>query len=140
LRRIEQQYSSLCSALLIGIYWALWHLPLWWITLNLNAGNRFLVLSLASANVVAWSLIFSYLYNRSGQSLPVTILRHATYVAASSQVFAAAPYGQTRLLEISTLLSVCSAMFFGRQLGADQRISSSGEIDEERSCKTRGDV
>jgi len=109
LRRLELCYSKLSSALLIGMYWALWHIPLWWVTLNLAPNYRLPTLSLTSANVVAWSIIFAYLYNRSSRSLPVTIVLHTTYVAASSQVFAAIPHGHMHRIEISTVLSICSA-------------------------------
>lgn len=121
LRKLQLRYSTLWSALIIGAYWAVWHIPLWLLTLNLNPNTRLPVLSLTSASVVAWSIVFAYLYDRSSQSLPATILLHTTYVAASSQVFSAVPYGQLHLIEVSTALSVCVGAITAGYLRTDCR-------------------
>src|SRR2546426_12026158 len=42
-------------------------------------------LLVATLNLTAWSVVFAFLYERSGWSLPVVILLHASYVAASGQ-------------------------------------------------------
>jgi len=121
LRKLESRYSRLISALLLGVYWAVWHIPLWLVTINLNRNNRIPILLTASVNLVAWSVIWSYLYARSSQSLPVVILLHATYVAASSQVFAVVPHLNPYLIYVSAILSVCLAVPFGASLRSDER-------------------
>lgn len=67
-------------------------------------------------NLVAWSVIFGFLYNRSAQSLPVVILLHGTYMAVQNQVFAT--YGNIHLVPISATLSVCLAAILARRLSA----------------------
>jgi len=121
LRKLESLYSRLISALLLGVYWAVWHIPLWLVTLNLNHNNRIPILLTASVNLVAWSVVWSYLYARSSQSLPVVILLHATYVAASSQVFAVVPHLNPYLIYVSAIPSVCLAVFLGASLRSDER-------------------
>lgn len=116
LRKLEGRYSRFASALFLGIYWAVWHIPLWLVTLNLNQSNRIPVLTGAFVNLVAWAFIFSFLYHRSSDSLPVVILLHATYVAASSQAGAVSPYRGVYLLEISAALSVLVGVVLSRRL------------------------
>jgi len=95
--------------LFLGVYWAVWHIPLWLVTLNLNPSIRSPVLVIASIHFVAWSVIFAFVYNRSAQSLPVVICLHASYVAASTSVFAAIPYAHLYLIGFSAVVSVCVA-------------------------------
>src|SRR5260370_30048390 len=53
LRKLQARYSRLASALILGVYWAVWHIPLWLVTLNLNANTRVPVLLLISINLIA---------------------------------------------------------------------------------------
>lgn len=129
LRKLESHYSRLISALLLGVYWAIWHIPLWLVTVNAYH-NRIPILLTASINLVAWSVIFSYLYGRSLQSLPVVILLHATYVAASSQVFAVVPHLNPYLIYISAIISPCLAVLLGASLRSDERTKMAGVADE----------
>jgi membrane protease YdiL (CAAX protease family) len=105
LRRLESRYSALSSALLLGLYWAVWHMPLWALTLNLTPAERMPIFFTLSANLIAWSVVWTYLYNRSSQSLPVVILLHATYVAATNQVFPIVPNFQRQLVYVSAVLA-----------------------------------
>jgi membrane protease YdiL (CAAX protease family) len=113
LRGLENHYSRLVAALIIGVYWAAWHIPLWLATLNYLTIK---LLLLACLNLIAWSIMFSVLYDRSEQSLPVTILLHGTYFTIQSLVFAAIPYSNIHLIPIAALLSVCLAAISARTL------------------------
>ncbi len=104
LRALQRRYSRLASALIIGVYWAVWHIPLWAVTVNYLTHALYLVICV---NIVSWSVILAFLYNRSGESLPVVILLHATYNAAQNLVFAA--IANVHLIPISAVLSVCVA-------------------------------
>jgi len=114
LRKLQAHYSQLVSALCLGVYWAVWHWPLWLVTLNLNQNSRIAVLFMASINLVAWSVIFAVVYNRSAQSLPVVICLHASYVASSDRVFAAIPHAHLHLIGFSAVVSICVAAILGR--------------------------
>jgi membrane protease YdiL (CAAX protease family) len=115
LRKLQDRYSQLGSALIIGSYWAVWHIPLWLITLNYLTGKLLLITCI---NLISWSIIFAFLYNRSGQSLPVVILLHATYFTVQNLVFAAVSYGNIHLIPIAALLSVSLAAILAGRLAA----------------------
>ena len=116
LRRLECRYSRLTSACVIGVYWAVWHIPLWRLTLSYLTGELLLI---ACMNLVAWSIIFSFLYDRSGQSLPITILLHGTYFTIQNLVFATIPYSNIHLIPVAALLSVLVAATMAEQLRTD---------------------
>jgi CAAX amino terminal protease family. len=116
LRKLETRYSGLVSALVLGFYWTVWHIPLWLVTLNLNQQNKIPVLTAAFANLIAWSFIFSVVYRCSSQSLPIVILLHATYVAASSQAGAVIPIYGVYLVEVSAVLSGLIAIVLAGRL------------------------
>jgi len=114
LRMLESRFSRLSSALILGLYWAVWHIPLWLLILNVKSADAVPVLLAASGNLVAWSVIWAYFYHRSSESLPVVILLHATHGAVWSQLFAALPLPQ--FIYVSSALAVCIAPFFARGL------------------------
>jgi membrane protease YdiL (CAAX protease family) len=116
LRKLESRYSHLVSALILGTYWAVWHVPLWLLTLNLTQANKIPVLLTAFVNLVAWSVIWAYLYHRSSQSLPVVIFLHGIYVAATSQMFAVVPRLNLYLIYVMAAVSLCLAVPFARTL------------------------
>jgi uncharacterized protein len=119
LRKLQSRYSRLASALLLGVYWAVWHIPLWLVTLNYLTYTLLLVICV---NLVAWSVIFAFLYNRSAQSLPVVILLHATYIVVQNQVFAT--YGNIHLIPISAALAVCLAAILARRLYTEVEVNA----------------
>ena len=113
LRKLQGHYSRLLSALIIGVYWAVWHIPLWLLTLNYLTFTLLLVICI---NLVAWSVIFAFLYDRSGQSLPVTILLHATYLTVQNHVAAMVLHGTIYIIPVAAALSVCTAVVFAKRL------------------------
>src|SRR5450755_3285177 len=106
LRRLQCRYSHLSSALIIGVYWALWHVPLWLLTLSYLTPTLLLIICV---NLISWSVIFSFLYDRSGQSLPVTILLHSTILTVQNLVFFAVMRGTIYIIPIAAGLSTCVA-------------------------------
>jgi hypothetical protein len=123
LRKLQGRYSQILSALIIGVYWAVWHIPLWLVTLNYLTGKLLLI---ACINLISWSVIFAFLYDRSGQSLPVVILLHATYLTVQNLVFAAISSGNIHLIPIAAVLSVFVAAILAGRLAGDRRLSPSG--------------
>lgn len=107
LRKLQNRYSRLTSALIIGAYWAVWHIPLWILTL------KYLTVSLAFVNclnLISWSVTFAFLYDRSGQSLPVTIVLHSTYLVVQNLVGASLGTQATHVIPIAAMLSLCLAV------------------------------
>jgi uncharacterized protein len=133
LRKLESRFSRLASALMLGAYWAVWHIPLWLLSLNVNSANAIPVLLAASCNLVAWSVIWAYFYHRSLESLPVVILLHAAHGAAWSQLFATVPLPQ--FIYVSSAMAVCLAPFFARGLGRAGGEQGGGVVIEEPVLK-----
>jgi uncharacterized protein len=121
LRKLQCRYSYLASALIIGVYWGLWHVPLWVLTATYHTAPFLLMYCV---NLVAWSVIFAFLYNRSGQSLPVTILLHSVIFTVQNLVFAAVSHGAIYLSPIATALSLCIAAILARKLASDRFVSA----------------
>jgi len=115
LRRLQTRYSCLVSALIIGAYWTIWHIPMWMLTLNYLTWPLLIIICI---NLIAWSVVFAFLYNRSGQSLPVVILLHETYQTVQNEVAAAlSNVSQVEIIIlVQMVLAVCLASFFGRKL------------------------
>jgi len=111
LRRLQSRYSRLTSSLIVGVYWAVWHIPLWYLTLGYVTVTLLLIMCI---NLIAWSVIFASLYNRSMESLPVVILLHAVYMAAQNEAFAAVSYSNIHLIPVSAVLSLCLAIVVTR--------------------------
>ena len=110
LRTLQSHYAPLMSGIIVGCYWAVWHIPLWLTTLGLTSKTATPVLVSGLTSVVAWSIIFTYLYNRAGQSLPVVILLHASYDSANDAIFTAVQAGQLQYIGLTALLSACLAL------------------------------
>jgi len=119
-RELQSHYSQLKSALIIGVFWAIWHIPLWSRTLGLNREATAPVLISGIVSVIAWSVVFSFVYNRSAQSLPVVILLHAAFDSAAAAIFPSVQSGQLYYVGLSALLSVCIAIIFATSM----RVSS----------------
>lgn len=123
LRKLESRYSRLVSALLLGAYWAVWHIPLWLVQITRSPVSKFSFLLISMITLIAWSVIFSYLYHRSLESLPVVILLHATYGAATTQAALVAPELDMYVIYASAALSVCLAAALARALRPSEALS-----------------
>jgi membrane protease YdiL (CAAX protease family) len=78
--RLQQRHHPLVATLLLGVLWAGWHLPLF---VTSWAGPTFSPPALAQFVLLAvvLSVIITWVFNRTGQSLPMVMLLHATFNA-----------------------------------------------------------
>lgn len=77
LPRMQRKHAALPAALVLGIIWALWHLP----ELVSDPSERELVPYLLA--VLAYSVLITWLYNSTRGSLPIVILFHASINTAA---------------------------------------------------------
>jgi membrane protease YdiL (CAAX protease family) len=69
LPRLQQSRGALAAALMVGVVWALWHLPNWWIPMTAQYenvrgnGNYTFFIGEFVAFVVALSIIYAFVYN-----------------------------------------------------------------------------
>lgn len=73
LPRMQEERGALPSALVLGVVWALWHLPLFFVA---GTTQSFLPFLPFAVWVVSLSVVFAWAYNGSGGSLLVCLLLH----------------------------------------------------------------
>ena len=73
LKKLLRPYSPFLSSILIGIVWAIWHLPLFFIEGSSQANIPF---SWYFPNIIGMSIIFTMLYLRSNKSLAPSMVLH----------------------------------------------------------------
>jgi membrane protease YdiL (CAAX protease family) len=71
LPRLQRRFGKLRASFVLGGLWAAWHTMMF--LFGTPSGPGF---ALAMANIVAGSLLFSWLHNRSGGSLLVAVVAH----------------------------------------------------------------
>ena len=85
LPRLQERRSTLAAALILGVVWALWHLPNWWIPVteqyeNVQGnGNYLFFIGEFVLVLVALSVVFAFVYNGTGASMLAPLLLHASF-------------------------------------------------------------
>jgi membrane protease YdiL (CAAX protease family) len=82
LPRLQTRWNALTSSLIVGLVWALWHLPLFMMvgTSQLELGDPFISFLI---KITASSILYTWLYNNTKHSLWSAILLHWLYTYAS---------------------------------------------------------
>jgi membrane protease YdiL (CAAX protease family) len=119
LPRLAERIGFPLASLLLGLIWALWHLPLFFVAGADKNGQSFVVYSV---QVVALSVAISWLYLRTGGSLLLTMLMHSA-INQSKDIVPSATPGATSVFALhaspvawltALLLWVCAASFLTR--------------------------
>ena len=86
LARLQTRWNALTSSLIVGLVWALWHLPLFMMvgTSQHELGLPFIGFLVG---LMANSIIYTWLYNNTQQSIWSAILLHWLYTYAVEVVF-----------------------------------------------------
>ena len=81
LERLQTRWNALTSSLIVGLVWALWHLPLFMMvgTSQYELGLPFISFL---AGIMANSVLYTWLYNNTKQSIWSAILLHWLYTCA----------------------------------------------------------
>jgi membrane protease YdiL (CAAX protease family) len=82
LGRLQTRWNALTSSLIVGLVWVLWHLPLFMMvgTSQYELGIPFVGFLI---NMMAGSILYTWLYNNTRQSLWSAILLHWIYTYAA---------------------------------------------------------
>ena len=71
LPRLQARYGALAASLILGVLWAFWHTMMFIV----QGANPF-IFAVSMANIIAGSVIFSWIYNRTRGSLLLAVLAH----------------------------------------------------------------
>jgi membrane protease YdiL (CAAX protease family) len=74
LPRLQDRWNALVSSIVLGVIWAIWHLPLWFLAGSSQEGSSFW---LFLANLVLMSVLYTWLFNNSRHSILVAVVFHA---------------------------------------------------------------
>ena len=75
MRPLRERYGQNGGVVVLGILWALWHLPIWWRAGAFPLG----IIGLAVLGMVAISFAFAWLSDRTGGSVLPCLVLHASF-------------------------------------------------------------
>jgi membrane protease YdiL (CAAX protease family) len=75
LPNLQDRMSPLAASLVLGVIWGAFH----WAALSMNADAPLAYIAISTLQLVAISVLMTFAFNGSGQSVPVVTLMHATY-------------------------------------------------------------
>lgn len=90
LPELQKRFSPFKSAIVIGVVWFLWHVPLWWAPFGtLVSGEPLSALPILTYLVmlICLSIIITWLVNRSNGSVLIAILFHLSINAGIALLF-----------------------------------------------------
>jgi len=133
LPRLAARFGLARASLLLGLIWACWHLPQFFIPEADTYRQSFFVYVL---QVTALSVAMAWLYARTNGSLLLAMLLHSAVNNAKDIVPSAAP-GATNTFGLSaslvawltvTLLWICGAYFLARMPRWEDRLTTGGSM------------
>jgi membrane protease YdiL (CAAX protease family) len=74
LPKLQARWNALVSSLILGVIWAAWHIPLWFLAGSSQQGTSFLTFT---ANLVLLSILYTWLVNNARGSILVAVVFHA---------------------------------------------------------------
>lgn len=83
LPHLQRNYTALTASLVIGVVWAVWHLPMFVLPSGLYAGKPF---TLYAPMVVLLSVVMTWFYNSTGGSVPAAMVLHAGINSANALI------------------------------------------------------
>ncbi|MES1227031.1 MAG: CPBP family intramembrane glutamic endopeptidase, partial [Armatimonadota bacterium] len=92
--------GSIGGTLILGVIWALWHLPMFFVNGSQQKGHSFFKYAV---EVVAWSLLLSMVYLCSGGSILLCMLFHGALTVASHTMTPTAKASQYGLVLLTVL-------------------------------------
>ena len=90
LPRLLTRHSALSAAVLLGVIWSCWHLPLFWIP-NSGSGQGLGDFAWFLVQLTAVSVLFAWVYINTGGSLLLCVLGHASFNVTTSYVLPILP-------------------------------------------------
>jgi membrane protease YdiL (CAAX protease family) len=79
LDRIQAHFSAFVSSVLLGLFWACWHIPLWFMDGTSQSSTPFGAFLLVC---ISLSILLTWIYNNTGRNMVAAILTHGMVNAA----------------------------------------------------------
>lgn len=96
LPRLQSRYGAIIATLWIGLFWGFWHIPAWvaWG----DAQFSWFSVGLLVVSAIPAAAVFTWLYNRTGGSLLIVVLYHASIANKGYFIPDLPTYTETALL------------------------------------------
>lgn len=125
LPRLLKRFNPFTASLILGVIWGVWHLPSFFLSGMVQAG---LSLPLFLFNAVLLSIFVTWVFQRTGGSVLITVLIHYTVNICASIIGVAVPVLVVLLLTVDILILVFDKRFgWFHPTGFDHRFISIGE-------------
>lgn len=123
LPHFQAKWNALVSSVLLGIIWASWHIPLWFIPGEQHQQTFFLSFA---ANLIAFSIMMTWIFNNTNGSILATIVFHGAANASSDLVWCCGS-SVWHLYGVHVFVAVVIVVIFGPKtlVGRGLRIRSS---------------
>ena len=79
LPRLQRRFTPLTASVILGAVWAAFH----WVALGQNPDRPWGYIAVGTVSLVAMSVVMTWLFNRTGGSVVLMVLLHATYDVVS---------------------------------------------------------
>lgn len=109
---LERTRSMLSTALIVGVFWALWHVPSMLVIQNYRELGRPQILPGFLIGILAGSIFLTWLFDASGGSVLIVALWHATYNLVAGT---AAAHGLDAAI-VSTAIMIWAIVIVVREL------------------------
>jgi len=128
LPEFQKKYSNLKSAIIIGIIWFVWHIPLWWAPFGtLVSGEPISIIPVIAyfTMLICLSIIITWLVINSKGSVLIAILFHLSINAGIALLFY--PELNMDFKKVHLLSSIGIMIFTGFLIVKDKLKTSAGE-------------
>jgi membrane protease YdiL (CAAX protease family) len=114
LDRLQWRWSALVSSLVLGILWALWHLPIFFIkgTYQYSIGVGSLAFWTYMISIVPLTLFFTWIFNNNGRSTLSAILLHVMF-NTTAELFSITERAYAYLVVLEFVAAIAIIMIYG---------------------------
>lgn len=134
--KLQQKNTALVASLMIGVIWAIWHLPMFYIDVD-GFGQKFIPFWLYFISTVSLSIIFTWLHNNTKGSLFTALLFHTAANMSFNlfPVFSIDNGAGYQIYGYYTILSVIFSIILIFVFGAEKLVRA--KKDEKNSQTTK---
>lgn len=114
LPRLQALYGAFCASMILGVLWAMWHLPLVWVRGSYQeTSTPFPYMLVFTVTILPISVLFTWIYNSTKGSLLIASLFHAAINVTESVLVIREDDGLLLLLASAVVNSILAAVCIG---------------------------